>query len=138
MVLNYLVVSRFERRGFILHTQKKVVALPYVTSYAKNGSKLQWFPPCPRHVDSIKIKQNHAWHNGIKFYLMKYLFLYFPFSKEIFKIFMPWKRWIQKCVIKVHLLENKDKTKSCMVQWSEIFKQLYIHDTFFKFISFRA
>ena len=89
LLLNYLVVSRFERRGFILHTQKKVVALPYVTSYAKNGSKLQWFPPCPRHVDSIKIKQNHAWHNGIKFYLMKYLFLYFPFSKEIFKIVMP-------------------------------------------------
>ena len=89
LLLNYLVVSRFERRGFILHTQKKVVALPYVTSYAKNGSKLQWFPPCPRHVDSIKIKQNHAWHKGIKFYLMKYLFLYFPFSKEIFKIVMP-------------------------------------------------
>ena len=55
LLLNYLAVSRFERRGFILHTQKKVVALPYVTSYAKNGSKLQWFPPCPRHVDSIKI-----------------------------------------------------------------------------------
>ena len=38
LLLNYLVVSRFERRGFILHTQKKVVALPYVTSYAK-----KWF-----------------------------------------------------------------------------------------------
>ena len=83
----------------------------------KNGSKLQWFPPCPRHVDSIKIKQNHAWHNGIKFYLMKYLFFYtFRFQKKFLKYLCPESDELKNVSRQYSCLKIKHGTKGWYFQ----------------------